>query len=113
MSRLGTARNGMWVGFGLGFALLHLLLLFVVALFDEGHLAGDWVETLPWLAIVAIPAVLAAVGVHNPTTLPWATGITLPLSLLSLAGATLPLILPAIFYLLGYGAAARPTEQIR
>jgi hypothetical protein len=103
----------MWVGFGLGFALLHLLLLCGVALFDDGQLAGDWVETLPWLAIVAMPAVIAAVGLHNASALPWAAGISLPLSLLSIAGATLPLILPAIFYLLAYGAAARPTEEIR
>ena len=111
--RTPSARSRGWILIGLSIAVAHLIVLSGIALFNHGHLAGDWLETLPWLVIVAMPGVIAGAGLRNPSALPWAAGISFPLALLSLAGATLPLVLPAICYLLGYTAADRASEAAR
>jgi hypothetical protein len=112
MTRLPTSASRRWAGIGLALAVVHLIGLSAIALFDDRRLA-DLVDTLPWLALVALPAVLGCVGLRRPNVLPWAAGISLPLTLLSLAGATVPLLLPATFYLLGFLASARAAEQPR
>jgi len=111
--RTSSAKSRGWVLIGLALAAAHLIVLSGIALFNDGRLGADWLETLAWLAIVAMPGVIAGAGLRNPAALPWAAGISFPFALLSLAGATLPLILPAICYLLGYAASGRPPETVR
>jgi hypothetical protein len=87
------------VGLGLGGAMA--LVLGVMAM------AGDDrpIESLPFVALVSLPVVLAAIGLRRPPALVAAGALSLPLSLLSLAGATLPLIVPGVLYLVAYGRA--------
>ena len=113
MTRVLETRSRAWLAIGLVLAVVHLAALSGIALFDDGRLSEDWRETIPWLAIMALPAALAGVGFRVPAALPWAAGTSLPLALLSLAGATLPLLLPAVFYLLAYSAAARSPIEAR
>lgn len=113
MTRMPSTRSRAWLAIGLVLALVHLTVLSGIALFDNGRLSQDWLETVPWLVIVAMPAVLAGAGFRNPVSLPWAAGTSLPLAFLSLAGATLPLLLPAFFYLLAYAAASRAPIEAR
>lgn len=107
MTLLPTTRSRAWLMIGLALALVHLTVLCGIALFDKGAVADHWLETMPWLIIVAMPAVLAGAGFRNPASLPWTAGTSLPLAFLSLAGATLPLLLPALFYVLACAAASR------
>ena len=113
MTRVPSARSRTWVWIGLALAIVHLLVLATIALFDGPRFAEDFLETLPWLAIIGVPAVLAGAGLEHPAMLPWAAGISLPLSLVSLAGATLPLLLPALCYVLGYAASSRAMPDTR
>ena len=107
-SRIGST----WVGIGLGLAAAHLAALTGIALFDNGRLVSDWLGTSVWLAIAALPAALAIVGLRNRGCLLAAAIISLPLALISLAGATLPLIFPALCYLAGY-IASHPSPDPR
>lgn len=102
MRTVPTSEGRVWTVLGLVLAFAHLSWLSGIALFDDGALSQDWVETLPWILIVAMPTLLAGVGLRNPRSLKWAAGVSFPLALISLAGATLPLVLPAVCYLAGY-----------
>jgi hypothetical protein len=113
MSRVPTTRSRAWLWIGLLLAIVHIVLLSGVAFFDDGHLSDDWIEKLPWVGLVVTPSVVACAGFRYPNALPWAAGISLPLAFLSLAGATLPLVLPATFYLLSYGASESPVGDAR
>ena len=110
MARRPTLAGQGWTTIGLVLAGAHLALLAGVALFDDGRLSSDWVETVPWLVMAAMPAGLAGAGFRNPSALLAAAIISVPLSVMSLAGATLPLLVPAACYAVGYGACARVEE---
>ena len=110
MAKRPTRSGAAWTGVGLGLAATHLALLTGVALFDDGRLVSDWMGTSVWLLIVAMPAILAAIGLRNPSALVGAAVISLPIALISLAGATLPVIFPALCYLAGYIASERDPE---
>jgi hypothetical protein len=102
---MGTRPRGngsTWVTIGLVLAAVHLAGLAAIALFDNGQLVSDWLGTSVWLVIAAIPAVLAIVGLRRRGFLIGAAIISLPLALISLAGATLPLVFPAFCYVAGY-----------
>jgi hypothetical protein len=101
MRRVTTASRA-WTIAGLFLATLHLGLLCSVSLFDAGRVVADWPERVPWLVLVAIPAALAIAGLRNPSYLRAAAIISVPLSVISLAGATLPLIIPALCYVVAY-----------
>jgi hypothetical protein len=109
-ARRPTLASQGWTILGLGGALAHLVLLSSIALFNDGGLDPQWTERLPWLTLVAIPAGFAAVGLRNPSALATAAITSVPLSLISLAGATLPLILFALCYLAGYLTSASIEE---
>lgn len=57
---------------------------------------------LPTITAVTMPAVLGAIGLRRPKVLLAAGTMSLPLAGLSLAGATLPLLIPGVLYLVGY-----------
>lgn len=107
MTRRPTFVGRGWTIFGLGLGVAHLALLSSIALFDDGRLDPMWTERLVWLSLVAMPAVLAAIGLRNPSALLAAAIISVPLSLISLAGATLPLLLCGLCYGAGYVASTR------
>jgi hypothetical protein len=107
MTRRPTTASRGWTIAGLLLATIHLGLLCSVSLFDAGRVVADWPERVPWLVYVAIPAVFAGAGLRNPSALRVAGIISIPLSVISLAGATLPLLLPALCYAIAYGTAAR------
>jgi len=77
-----------------------LILAFVVVGGDDYPLAS-----LPFVWLVSMPAVLAAIGLTRPPALLAAGAIRLPVSLLSFAGVTLPLLIPAALYFVAYGCA--------
>jgi hypothetical protein len=70
------------------------------------------VGSLPFVALVSLPVVLATIGLRRPPALLAAGALSMPLSLLSLAGATLPLVVPGIFYLVAYGRAPMGRPRI-
>jgi hypothetical protein len=111
MRTVPTPAGRAWTAIGLLVALVHLAWLSGIALFDNGALSRDWAETVPWILIVAMPAILAGAGFRNPPALTWAAGVSLPLALISLAGATLPLLLPAVCYLTAY-LASDPSQTV-
>ncbi len=106
-----TSRSRRWAIVGLCIALLHLGWLGAIGLFDGGRLADEWQGTLAALGVIAFPAVVAWLGLRWPGLLLAAGLISLPLAFVSLAGATLPLIVPAICYLVAYGLPPRPDGQ--
>lgn len=112
MPRNPTPRGKAWTWVGLALAAGHLTWLSTIGLVDHGQLAADRLETLPWLLLVAVPGVLGAVGLRKPDALKWAAAVSFPLALVSLGGATLPLILPAMFYVVAYAKSARVTGGV-
>lgn len=85
-----------WVGITLGVG--WTLFLAGLGLFSDGSLDPQWKTALVFVLIAGLPALIAFVGRHKPGVLLTAALISLPLSLMSLAGAALPLLIPAIFY---------------
>ena len=64
--------------------------------------------------LVAIPGVFGLMALHGRPGLLLSAGVlALPLSVLSMAGATLPLLVPAVMLLTAYGRARRPARQPR
>ena len=59
---------------------------------------------VPVLAAVWLPAILGIIGLRHPAVLLAGATACFPLSMLSLAGATLPLLVPAFLYLVAYGS---------
>lgn len=94
---------------GVLIAALDFVAVCLIGLFDEGTLATDWVEKVPWLLLAAIPAGLGLLGLRKPPLLLGAGLITFPLAILSLA--TMPMIASAMCYLMGYGKSG-PAAQI-
>jgi hypothetical protein len=70
-------------------------------LFTDGGLDPQWITALVFVLLATAPAAIVIVG-RNRSALIAAAVISVPLSVMSLAGATLPLLIPAILY----GAAA-------
>lgn len=62
---------------------------------------------VPVVVVVWLPAILGALGLRHPTVLLAAGTACFPLSLLSLAGATLPLLVPAVLYLFAYRSVVK------
>lgn len=62
---------------------------------------------LPIVAAVWLPAILGAVGLRHQKVLLAAGAACFPLSLLSLAGTTLPLLVPAVLYFFAYHSIRR------
>lgn len=79
----------------------------VIALFNKKgpRLEPDWFSVIPFLALAALPAVLAIIGLRRPAALLAAGILSIPTAFLSFAGVTLPLLIPAGFYLVAYGRA--------
>ena len=92
------------IGVVLGAAIAVALSVLVVA--NSDPVVEGPMTYLPVVAAVMLPAVLGAIGLRRPAALLAAGTISLPLSMLSLAGATLPLLIPAVFYFVGYDSAA-------
>jgi hypothetical protein len=96
-----------WTGFGINTAIV--LFLSGIALFDRGHLDTIWLEHLPFLLLILLPAALAVGGSRGRPNLFLTAGVTaLLLSFLSLAGTTLPLLIPAFLYI--WAAVKMPTS---
>lgn len=92
LGRIGGAVHAVWASF-----------LSVFGLFSGGSLDPQWRTVLVFVGLVALPGVLAAVGLRGrPALLLTAGIICVPLSFISLAGATLPLLVPATLYLVAY-----------
>ena len=94
------------VGLALNLALVALL--FGICAFDSGRgLRPDWASCVFWCGVVAMPGVLVAIGLAKQNRDPVIAGavIALPIALISLAGATLPILIPAIAY--GIAASKR------
>jgi hypothetical protein len=87
------------IALGLGWAVT----LGFIALTDGGKLTSDWIESVPWVVIAALPAILAIRGLRGPRDALLTAGvISVPIAFISLAGATLPLLIPAAFYFLAF-----------
>lgn len=79
------------------------LVLAGLGLFNQGSLDPQWRTALLFVALTAVPLSLAGLGLRGRPRLLLAAGIVcVPLSLMSLAGATLPLLLPALCYFTAY-----------
>ena len=111
MTRRSTRASKVWATVGLAIAVVHLATLTGISLFDDGSLSPLWLERLPWLLFAAAPAAIAVGGLRHPPALATAAVVSLPLSLMSLAGATLPLLLPAVCYALGYASSFEPQAE--
>ena len=85
-----------WIGITLGLG--WTLFLAGLGLFSDGSLDPQWKTALIFVLLAGLPAFIAFVGRNKPNVLLTAALISLPLSLMSLAGAALPLLIPAIFY---------------
>lgn len=96
-----TARVGILLGVLMAAGLGALVLFDRDGLRLERHL---WVR-LPVVAIVAMPAILAILGLRRPPALLAAGVLSVPTAFLSFAGVTLPLLIPGAFYLVAYGRA--------
>ena len=95
LGRIGVAVNVAWVSF-----------LSVFGLFSGGSLDPQWRTVVVFVGLIGLPGMLAAVGLRGRPALLLAAGIIcVPLSLISLAGATLPLLVPAALYLVAYARA--------
>jgi hypothetical protein len=92
------------VGVFLGAAIALVLSALVIAN-SNGVLDGPWTY-LPTITAVTMPAVLGAIGLRRPRVLLAAATMSLPLAGLSLTGATLPLIVPGVLYLVGYARSS-------
>ena len=110
MRRHPTRVSKLWAAVGLAVAVVHLATLTGISLFDDGSLSPLWLERLPWLVYAAAPAAIAAGGLRYPSALAAAAFVSLPLSFMSMAGATLPLLLPAFCYAAGYASSVEPQE---
>ena len=94
-----------WIGITLGLG--WTLFLAGLGLFSDGSLDPQWKTALIFVLLAASPSVVALIGRDRPGGLLAAGLISAPLSLMSLAGATLPLLIPAIFYFSAAGIARR------
>ena len=101
LSWRALALTGVALGSVLALALGSLPLL----LGGEDHFGDHRLRAPMLIAVLAIPALLAAVGLSRTPALLAAGVVSLPLGFVSLAGATLPLLIPAAFYLVAYGRA--------
>lgn len=80
-----------------------MLFLAGLGLFSDGAFDPHWRTGLVFVCLAGLPAVLAGAGLRGrPALLLTAGIICVPLSFMSLAGATLPLLLPAALYLMAY-----------
>ena len=90
-----------WIGVGLHGA--WTLFLSVLGLFSDGSLDPQWSTALVFVLLVGAPVAVAIFGLRGrPALLLTAGVICVPLSFISLAGATIPLLLPALFYMGAY-----------
>lgn len=90
-----------WVGVGMHIA--WTLFLAGLGLFSDGALDPQWRSALIFVALAGSPAVVAIFGLQGRPALILTAGIMcLPLSFISLAGATLPLLVPGVLYLIAY-----------
>ncbi len=72
-------------------------------LFSDGTLDPQWRTALVFVCLAALPGAFAVVGLRGRPALVLTAGIMcIPLAFISLAGATLPLLLPAAVYLMAY-----------
>lgn len=87
----GIASNLAWVS-----------VLFAICATDDGQFTKDWHSCVVWSSIMALPALLATIGlVRRQSSFPVAAAsLCAPLALISLAGAGLPMILPGVLYAL-------------
>lgn len=106
-AHVGPARVGATIGFlmagGVG----------AIAVFNgNSEFDAFWYQSLPLVALIALPAILATIGVRRPPALLAAGVISIPTAFISMAGATLPLLIPAGFYFVAYGRAPRRRSRI-
>ena len=96
--------NGRSLGwFAVGLNAAWTLFLAGLGLFSDGALDPQWRTALLFVGLAGLPAVVAIFGLRGrPALLLTAGIICLPLSFMSLAGATLPLLLPGCLYLISY-----------
>ena len=96
---------------GAAIGLFYPAFLSGIAFFDDGDLDPQWAERVVFVALVCLPAVIALVARKTRPGLFVLAGVLgLPLSLISLAGATLPLLIPSALYLLAAGRYGRATR---
>ncbi|HET7482345.1 MAG TPA: hypothetical protein VFK89_05730 [Actinomycetota bacterium] len=98
-----------WIGVGLGLA--WCCFLAGLGLFSDGRLDAQWPYALAFVLVAASPAVLVAAS-RNRAGLIVATVSTLPIAMLSLAGATLPLLIPALFYIAAAIELGRGSREV-
>lgn len=94
--RIQRAHVLTWIGITLGVG--WTIFLAGLGLFTDGSLDPQWRTALIFVLLAGLPACVAFLGRRKPNLLLTAALISIPLSLMSIAGATLPLLVPAIFY---------------
>lgn len=96
--------NGRSIGwFAVGLNAAWTLFLAGLGLFSDRALDPQWRTALLFVSLAGLPAVVASFGLRGRPALVLTAGIVcLPLSFMSLAGATLPLLLPGCLYLISY-----------
>lgn len=88
---------------GVGAHALWTMFLAGLGLLSDGSLDPQWPTALLFVSLAGLPMVLAVLGLKNRPALLLTAGIAcIPLSFISLAGATLPLLVPAVLYLIAY-----------
>ena len=82
-----------------------------VCAFDDGKLTHDWRDCLIPLGLLALPFILASVGVARGSSaaLGWGAAIGCVLGIVSLTGPGLFVLLPSILY--GIAAVQTPRES--
>lgn len=76
--------------------------LFGICATDGGHFRNDWHSCILWCSIMALPALLATIGLmrRQASFTVAAASLCAPLVFISLAGAGLPMIVPGVLYAL-------------
>ena len=99
---VGIAINLIWTAF-----------LFGVCAFDDGSFREDWVSCIMWCGLVGLPAALALTGLikAEKSFVVAAASLCIPLTLISLAGAGIPMIVPGVLFGIAAAGAKEPDDE--
>ncbi|MDQ3986582.1 MAG: hypothetical protein M3280_08810 [Actinomycetota bacterium] len=110
--RTKSAQSPAVVGLALGAAIALVLSALAWANAEGPDVWRARLALFPLIGSISLPAVLAIIGLNRRPALLAAALISVPASLISLAGATLPLLLPAAFYLVAYALSPKTEPRV-